>query len=161
VLTFSNSAVYKGSLSLTKIVQKKYTLNLTAGPVYTVNESSLQTNANSNGGGFNTTGLFSAYLPAKIIFASDINYTYTAKTAAFDQDFKRTLWNASISKTLFKGDNLRLYLAGNDLLNQNTGFSRSANGSTITQNTYTTIKRYFMLSVTWDFNKMSGTPVKK
>ena len=44
----------------------------------------------------------------------------------------------------------------NDLLNQNVGFSRDANANLITQSNYTTIKRYFMFTITYDFNKMGG-----
>jgi len=62
--------------------------------------------------------------------------------------------NASLIKTFFKADNLKLSLSANDLLNQNSGFSRYAGASIITQTKYNTIKRYFMFSVTWDFNKM-------
>ncbi len=70
--------------------------------------------------------------------------------------FKTTLWSATISKMFFKDSGLKVSLSGNDLLNQNVGFNRSANGGMITQTSYNNIKRYVMLSVSWDFNKMGG-----
>jgi len=71
------------------------------------------------------------------------------------------LINASLSKTFLKEDNLKLSLSGNDLLNQNVGFSRDINGNFITQSSYTTIKRYFMISLIWDFSKFGGIAPKK
>jgi len=56
-----------------------------------------------------------------------------------------------------KGDALLIKVSGNDLLNQNVGFNRSANSNFITQTTFTNIKRFYMLSVVWNFTK-AGTP---
>ncbi len=161
VLTSSTTGTYSGSISVSKYVAKKDDFSINAGPNYNVSNSSLQGNTNNNGGGFSTRANVSIYLPAKFQLASDVNYTYTAKTATFDTDFKRTLLNASFSKSFFKENNLKFVVSGNDLLNQNVGFNRSANTNRVSQTSYTTIKRYFMLSVTWDFNKMGGEPAKK
>jgi hypothetical protein len=95
-------------------------------------------------------------LPGKFQVRCDVDYQYNAPTKTFDQDFRRTILNANITKTFFKGDNLKLTISGNDLLNQNVGFTRSATSNVITQDRYTTIKRYFMFSIVWDFNKMGG-----
>jgi len=111
--------------------------------------------------GFTGRGGFTVFLPGKFQIASDADYLYRAKTQTFADDFHRTLLNASLIKTFFKDENLKFTLSGNDLLNQNKGFDRNVQGNFITQNTYTTIKRYFMLTVTWDFNSMGGTAVKK
>jgi hypothetical protein len=66
------------------------------------------------------------------------------------------IWNATISKKFTKTDAFKMSFSGRDLLNQNIGFSRSANGNMIMQNNYTTIRRYFLFSLTYDFNKMGG-----
>lgn len=161
VLGFSNSAVYNGALSLRKSVQKKYSFSLSFGPAYNVNKSTLQKNTNSNGGGFNANGSFTIYLPGNFQVASDINYIYSAKTETFNQDLRRALWNAGIAKIFLKDNSLKFSLTGNDLLNQNIGFNRTAYGNTVIQNSYNTIKRYFMLSITWDFNHMGQAPANK
>jgi hypothetical protein len=70
------------------------------------------------------------------------------------------LWNAWIGKKLLKNDALLIKASVNDLLNENIGFNRQVNSNFITQNTYSTIQRYFMLSVIWNFNK-TGTPAKQ
>jgi hypothetical protein len=161
ILSSSNSDVYNAGISIYKYVQKKYDFNFNFGPVYNVSESSLQTAVNNNSKGFSANGRINIYLPAKFLISSDANYTYTGKTETFDSDLSKTILNASLNKTFFKADNLKISLSGNDLLNQNVGFYRSTNANVISQSDYTTIKRYFMFSVTWDFNKMGGEPAKK
>jgi len=161
VLNHSNNETYSGGLSINKYVKDKFDFYGSAGPTYTLSSTSLQTGTNNNGGGFHANANLDIYLPLKFKFSSDANYTYTAPTPTFNSDLKRTLLNASISKSFFKSNDLKFTLAGNDLLNQNIGFNRQANANVITQNTYTTIQRYFMFSVTWDFNKMGGPTVNK
>lgn len=162
VLNTNNTANYSFGLNINKYVEKKYNFYTSFGPRFIVNESSLNKNNNSNGRGFYSYGGFNYYLPAKFQINSDMNYTFTGKTPAFNQDVYQTIVNATLSKTFFKGDNLKFSAAVNDLFNQNNGFSRYSNGNMINQSTYTTIKRYFMFSVSWDFTKMGGpAPEKK
>ncbi|WP_428329752.1 outer membrane beta-barrel protein [Mucilaginibacter sp.] len=152
---------YAVQLRLSKYKENKYDFSASFGPNYTVSGSSLQSQINNNGRGFTSNDSFNIYLPGKFQIGSDVSYQFTAKTETFNQDFKRTLWNANISKTFLKANNLKASIAGNDLLNQNVGFSRSVSGNYISQNNYTTIKRYFMLSLIWDFNKVGGGAPKK
>lgn len=155
------SNTYSASLRLSRYVEKKYDVNLSFGPSLTYGGSSLQRDMNNNGHGWQGNGGFEVYLPWKFQISSDANYQYTSKTQTFDQDFSRVLWNAAITKSFAKSENFKIRIACNDILNQNAGFERSSSGTLITQNYYTTIKRYFMLSVVWDFNKMGGGVPKK
>ncbi|GAA4901558.1 outer membrane beta-barrel family protein [Mucilaginibacter defluvii] len=151
---------YSLGLSLSKYATKKYDIRVDFRPSYNTNETSLNPERNSNGRAYNLSGGFNVYLPFKIQIGSDIEHEYQAATQTFADPFRRTIWNASVTKTFMKQDNLRLSLAVNDLLNQNTGFSRSANNNIIYQNTYTTIRRYFMFSISYDFNHMGGGVAK-
>jgi hypothetical protein len=156
VLNRGYNASYSGGVSISKYIKDKFDFSVNAGPSYNISKSTLQTGGNNNGRGFYTRGNVSVYLPAKFKISSDVNYTYTAPTATFNSDLKRTLLNANISKSFFKANSVKLMISGNDLLNQNVGFERNTYGNMVTQNTYTTIQRYFMFTVTWDFNKMGG-----
>lgn len=143
---------YRLQARFTKYVEQRYDFYVTAGPGYTFSASSLQPERNNNGRGFNATADLNVHLPGKLKLAANANYQYNARTAIFPEPFERLLLNASLSKAFLRTESLRVSLAGNDLFNQNTGFNRSINSSLITQNTYTTIKRYFMLSLSYDFN---------
>jgi hypothetical protein len=154
----SNS--YTGSLQIQKYVEKKYDFNISFGPNLSYGGSSLQQNINNNGHGWNGYGGFDIYLPGKVSIGSDANYQYNSATQTFSQDYTKVLWNAHLTKAFNKAENIKVTLTCNDILNQNSGFDRSSNAGLITQNTYTTIKRYFMLSLVWDFNKMGGITKK-
>ncbi|PST85126.1 TonB-dependent receptor [Pedobacter yulinensis] len=147
---------YSGNLSFSQYKPKKYNFRLEAGPQYNTSESSLQPDVNNNGWSANGQASFRVYLPGKIEIGSDANYNYRARTQSFNEDFERLLLNASLTKKFFKQENLAIVLSGNDLLNQNIGFDRRASNNLIIQNSYTTIRRYFLFSVIWDFNKMGG-----
>ena len=159
-LNLTKSYTYNVGLRASKYVPKKYDFNFNFGPTYTISGSSLTPDISDNGRGFNGNGSFTVYLPGKFQISSDGNYQFRAKTQTFDTDYHRTIINASLAKTFLKDDNLKFTLSGNDLLNQNQGFDRTANGNYVIQNTYTTIKRYFMFSVSWDFNSMGGSAKK-
>ena len=146
---------YGTSLSFNRYVENKYNFYLSGGPTYNINQSSLQSMYNSNSGGFNAQYWAGVYFSHNWQLTSDADYTYTAKTAALPQ-FKRMLLNASISKTFFKEKSLKIIGTVNDILNQNQGYNRYANGGIITEERYTTIKRYFMLTVSYDFSKMNA-----
>ncbi|MHA4894844.1 TonB-dependent receptor [Pedobacter sp. PWIIR3] len=143
---------YRLQARFTKYAEQRYDFYITVGPSYTFGAASLQPERNNNGRGFNATTDLNVYLPGKLKLAANANYQYTAATAIFPAPFERLLLNATLSKPFLKSESLKLSLAVNDLLNQNTGFNRSINSSLITQNTYTTIKRYFILSLSYDFN---------
>jgi hypothetical protein len=160
-LNKTTSNTYRGGLSLNKYVANKFSLNIQAGPTYTTGQSSLQPDINNNGRGFSGNIYFNVNLPWKIEIGGNGDYTYQAPTQSFATDFRQFILNANISKSFYKEKTLKVMISGNDLLNQNSGFSRNADGQNITQSTYTTIKRYFMFSVIWDFNKMGGGAPKK
>ena len=161
VLNKTNSYTYRGALNLQKYKQKKFQIYFDFGPTYTISGSSLQPNINNNGFGLNGYSSFRIYLPHKIEFGYDGNYQYQAKTQSFNQSFERLIINPTISKKFLKTDNLNLSVTVNDLLNQNVGFNRSAYAGNISQQTYTTIRRYFMFSISYDFNKMGGVKATK
>ena len=161
VLNTTKSNTYGAQLNVSRYAEKKFDIYFAFGPTYTVSSSSLQQSINNNGGGLNGYSYINIYLPAKFEFNSDADYTYRAKTQSFDDTFEKLTLNSTISKKFLKESNLKVSASVNDLLNQNVGFSRNAYGSTITQNSYTAIKRYFMFSVTYDFSHFGGGVVKK
>jgi hypothetical protein len=160
-LNKTDSYSFSGGLNMRQNVAKKYNFYVSASPTYTWGQSSLQKAINNNGWGFNANSYVSVNLPGKVELVSDGNYEFRGRTESFSEDFDRLIWNTTLSKKFMKTDNLKLSVTGKDLLNQNIGFSRSAVSNMITQNSYSTIRRYFMLSLVYDFNKMgAGAPAK-
>lgn len=155
-----NSSTYTPTFYLYKTKEKKYDIYLSYGPQYRTNESSVQSNINDNGWGANGNGSFNIYLPGKFEIGAESQYEYRAASQSFNTSFSRVILNGRLSRKFLKSDALKISVSGNDLLNQNVGFRRTAWGNVISQNSYTTIRRYFMASVSWDFSKMGGAVTK-
>jgi hypothetical protein len=156
--TISN--VYTTRLTAGFVKRDKLEIMLALGPEYNVSRSSLQKQTNNDGWGLNSSLVIKGYLPGKIQFSSDLRSEYRERTQSFSDDFRRVLWDVGVNRKFLKKKNLRLELSVNDLLNQNVGFTRTAYSNFIAQNSYTTIKRYFMFSVVFDFDRMGGSEKK-
>jgi hypothetical protein len=149
----------KAGLSLSRFNENLYNLKISAGPTYNTINSSLQEN-DSRGFGLNGDAQLVIYLPGKFEVNTDGNYQYNGPTKTFNQTLSRLLLNAALSKKFLTTENLRLSVQVRDLLNQNVGFSRYAGTNMISQERYTTIPRYFLISLTWDFNKLKKKSAK-
>jgi hypothetical protein len=148
---------YSGGVSFSNSKVKKYNFRVSVNPRYTETQVSINSKLNDNNWSLSSSGSFTIFLPGKVEIGSDARYTYTQKTQSFNTSINPIIWNSSISKKFFKKENLKFSLSGSDLLNQNVGFSRQP----YTQSSYTTIQRYFMGSITWDFTKMGGAAAQK
>ncbi len=86
-------------------------------------------------------------------FNTNISYNYRQKLSAADKNNVTTVWNANIEKKIFKKQDITAILTINDILNQRIGFNRDITSNYVSENTYTTVQRYAMLSLRWKFNK--------
>ncbi|HRP54971.1 TonB-dependent receptor [Agriterribacter sp.] len=91
-------------------------------------------------------------LPYKFDLSSNADFNFRQKTNVFDQNRNTIIWNASLSKRLFK-ETCSLKFSVNDILDQNIGFRRDIQSNFITENTYATLRRFWMVSFTWNFSK--------
>jgi hypothetical protein len=160
-LSMSKNYVLNPSINLGMYKEKKIQLGFQAGPTYTISETSLQPKINNNGWGARADMDGTIYLPAKFQVGTYSTYQYTAATASFHNSFSQPIINLFIIKTFLKKNNLMIEAWENDVFNQNSGFSRVAQANLITQTTNNTLKRYFMLSINYDFTKMAGGAPKQ
>lgn len=159
-LNMSKNIVLNPLLQISMYKDKKIEMGLSAGPTYTLSQTSLQPNINNNGWGAKGDLDGTVYLPGKFQVGTYSSFQYNAATASFPVRFSQVLLNVFIIKNFGKKNNLMVELWGNDLLNQNSGFSRIAQTNLITQTTYNTLKRYFMLTINYEFTKMAGATPK-
>jgi hypothetical protein len=153
-LNMSKNYVFNPTLNVSIYKDRKISFGIQGGPTYTISETSLQPNVNNNGWGARASVDGTIYLPGKFQIGTYSNYQYNAATESFHQNFSQVIFNPFIIKTFLKNDNLSVELWANDLFNQNSGFSRVAQGNLITQTSYNTLKRYFMFTINYDFTKM-------
>jgi len=98
------------------------------------------------------------FLPWKLEIGSDVSVNIRQKTDDFDKNNNVVKLNARLERKILKNDAGRIRFAAFDILDQNIGFSRSINSNFINERTYDTFRRYFMLSLIWNFNK-NGKPM--
>jgi hypothetical protein len=154
----TKSANYTFGLGFWKSKEKKYELNLNGNVTYTTSKSSDDPALATHYYTLSIDPGADIFLPWHFQVHGDANMNIRQKTPVFSTNNDVFLVNGWIGKKLLKGDQLLIKAAVNDLLNQNTGFNRNVSSSFITQNTYTTIKRYFLFSVVWNFTK-AGIPI--
>jgi len=92
-------------------------------------------------------------LPWKMEFTTDVNINIRQKTSVFDRNLNNIKWNAYLGKKFWKNKTGELKLCVLDLLDQNIGFERNASSNFISENTYNTVRRVWLLTFTYNFTK--------
>ncbi len=151
------SKTYSFTQGLWKAKEKKYELGMHYTINYTESRSSINTGVITHYWTYAIQPSAEVFLPFKFQVHGDGDINLRQKTSVFDNNNNVVLLNAWLGRKFLKNDALLLKVSGNDLLNQNIGFNRTVNSNFITQNTYSTIKRYFMFSLVWNFTK-AGIP---
>jgi Outer membrane protein beta-barrel family len=149
----NNNTNFNFELSFDKSIDKKYEISLRNQVGYNISKSSVRPDVVTKYWTYEPTLDISLDLPWKIELNTDINYNWRQKTSVFDNNNNVTIWNAAIEKKVSEKKNIKLGFKVNDLLNQNLGFSRMVNSNFISQKNYDVIKRFWLLTLTWNFNK--------
>ncbi|NQX54809.1 TonB-dependent receptor [Pedobacter panaciterrae] len=158
-LNKTSTVEYKPQIDIGKN-RATYSYSFSIGSNYVVSSSSLQS-VNNNRKGFFSSASFYTKLPYDFFIGADAQYNYMAKNQLFNRDFERLIANAYFGKNFLKEENLKLMIRGNDLFNQNTGYERYSSANGFTESRNTTIRRYFILSLTWDFTKFGKSLQKQ
>ncbi|MCC8424349.1 outer membrane beta-barrel protein [Mucilaginibacter sp. UR6-11] len=127
-----------------------YSVNITAS--ITKNKTNLQQLANDYKGYQIDFHQYNK-LPFNFFIGTDGNYNYSAPNRVYPTAISKFLLKAYLGKAFLKEENLKITLTGNDLLNQNTGYNRKSTSDSFTESRDMVIKRFFLLTVTWDFSK--------
>lgn len=87
-----------------------------------------------------------------LVLSTDFDYYInTGRADGFNQSIP--LWNSSLAYQLFKKKNGELKFSVNDLLNQNQSISRSVSDGKIQDTRVNVLRRYFMLTFTYNLNR--------
>jgi hypothetical protein len=155
VLNESKNTSYNASIRIGASKPKKYSFTISGGPTYTFSTQSLQAQNSYNAAGFRGYAYFVLYLPAKFQLGSDIDYYYQAAVLNAPA-VSQPMVSASLNRTFFKNESLKLAVTGNNLFNTNQNY-RNITATGFTQTNYASILRYFMVTLSWDFTKFGTT----
>lgn len=99
-------------------------------------------------------------LPWKMEITSNLNADLRQRIQAFATNVNLVVWNAGISKKIFKKDAGKIGLYANDILDENKGFNRNISSTFVTDERYQRVSRYFLLRFEWTFNQSPGSQTK-
>ena len=110
-----------------------------------------QQNRNTHSYGFSSDA--SLYLPFGLDVTTDFSFT---ANSGFSQGYNinQALWNAQLSYSFLADKSLVLAVKAYDILGQKKNISRSISASAITDSRFNELTRYFMVSLTWNFNSL-------
>ena len=154
----STTNSYGMRVGVNKYVQNKY--NFYFSPNFYWNHSKASVNSSANADYWSVSGYGSANvnLPYKFEVATDLNLQIRQKDPRFSKNSNYTTWNASIIKRFMKNNDLELKLGLYDILNQNKGYNRNFNSYSFTESYYNTLRRFWLLTLTWNISK-NGKPM--
>ena len=154
-LTTTRNAGLRVNASMNK--ENKFDFDF--GPEFTWNVSKGSINTAANVKYWQLEGWASGrvYLPKKFEIHTDVNTELRQKDKRFTQNNNFTKWNMDITKRFFKGNDLEVKFGVYDILNQNRGFNRSFSSYSFTESYYTTLRRFWLLTLTWNISK-NGKP---
>jgi hypothetical protein len=149
----TNATTLSADAGISRSAPNSYEIYLHNTISYNVLTSSLQKENENNYWANILTFDATVYAIKKFRLNTNANYNYRSVSNSFSA-LKYFIWNAWVGRTFMKNDALLVKFAANDMLNENIGLKRLAANNIITQSSYTTIRRYFMLTFSWDFNKV-------
>ncbi len=140
--------------------ENKYDISLRPRIGYNKSKSSFSNSINNNYFSYGGRAEVEIDLPWKIEFNTNLNADLRQKIQAFASNTNLVVWNAGLSKKIFKKDAGKIGLYINDILDDNKGFTRTINSTFISDDRYERISRYFLLKFEWSFNKSPGGDTK-
>jgi hypothetical protein len=158
VKNVTNTTGYGVRVSINQFVEGKY--NFYIQPGFTLNMSEASVNTSANAEYWQMQGWMGGELTLfkTIRIGTDANMQYRQKDPRFPADNSFMTWNGNITKGFFKNE-LELRFAVYDILNQNRGYQRNFSSYSFTETYYNTLRRFWQLSMTWNFSK-NGKPAK-
>lgn len=152
----NTNSSYGVSFDVNKAKENKYDISINTNISRINAKNSINTQALANYWQGSINGNVNVTLPYKFRLENNVDFTAKQVDPNFPAKNNYTIWNATLRKFIFK-DKLEASATVNDILNQKRGYDRSFNEYRYSETYYNTLKRYWMLTLTWNFSK-NGKP---
>lgn len=149
----SHSGNHSVNLSFNKYKENKYDFYIQHSYSYNNSSSSIRKDVNNNYWSMNTYANLNVQLPGGFTISQSLSANFRQTTSVFKTNNNVITWDAFVSKKLFKDKKSEIRLSAFDMLDQNKGVNRNTSATTVTETTYETLHRYFLLSFIWNFTK--------
>jgi hypothetical protein len=134
------------------IFKEALNLGINASVAYNKVANSLQSTLNQEYYQQSYNGDISYTFLKNWVLYTDFDYLVnTGRTSGFNQSIP--LWNSSLAYEMFRKRNGELKFSVNDILNQNQSITRTVTQNSIQDTRATVLKRYFMLTFTYNLNR--------
>ena len=147
---------YGFNLGIYKNKEKKYDISYNSNISYNTSTSTINSSLKTNYFTYNQSLYLNVTLPKRFEINTNVDANFRQKTALFSGKNNVVLWNAYIGKKFLKNDKGMVSIRANDILDQNRGYQRYVNSNILREETYQTLRRYFLLTFTWNISKNPG-----
>jgi hypothetical protein len=153
---FTNTKAYGLRLNVSQNIPNK--IDFYFSPNFSWNRSTATVNkaANADYWTINGWSQMRITLPQKFELSTDANFQVRQKDPRFSQNNNFTTWNANVLKRFHK-DEFELKFGVYDILDQNRGYQRNFNSYSFTETFHNTLRRFWLLTFTWNISK-NGKP---
>lgn len=152
---FTYNTIISEDLRLNLNYREKLDMSIGGSINYFSVRNSLQSGADYSSFVYGANADISYTLPASVILSTNAYYNRNmGLTNAFNQDY--LLWNASVSRLLFRNKRGELKLSVNDILNKNRSFIRNLADNYIEDLSHTVLKRYALLTFVYHLKGSSS-----
>jgi hypothetical protein len=155
VTNYTKSTNIGEDLRLNYNYKEKLDMGITASINYNSVRYTVQSRNNSSYLTHNYSADITYTLPKHFILSTDFDYTFnTGRTNGYNRNY--AIWNAGFAKQVFKNRRGEIKASVFDILNQNVSVTRIPGSNYIEDVQNTTLQRFFMLTLTYNINRMGG-----
>jgi Asp-tRNA(Asn)/Glu-tRNA(Gln) amidotransferase B subunit len=151
ITNVNNSYNYEFRISVNKYIEDKLEFYLGPSVAYHQTRSSINRESNTKFRSFSGWADMTYFFKNKTQVSINGEFSMRQKDPRFSRNNNYTRINANVKKYIYKKE-LSVSAYVNDILNQNRGYNRSFSSYKSTESYYNTLKRYWLLTVTWEFN---------
>lgn len=153
---YNNNTAFLETIRWSTNLKKSWDVNVTFIPGYNISTYTISSgNSNANYYQQESTVAGTWYTNSGWEIGTDFDYTFYRGNAQ-GQNVSIPLWNASLTKHIFKNQAGEISLSVHDILNQNKGVSFTRGDNYSSQTTTNILKRYVLLSFTYNLKQFPG-----